>query len=215
MNYFQVTNLKGFGLMQRDTRFDDFSDAEAHYEKRPSAWIDNTNDWGSGEVVLVEIPTSSEANDNIVAFWKPREKVEQGAELSFQYRLRFGKHTAFDSGIGRVVDTWVGAGRTSGAIRDGNDRNLEGTWRVVVDFEAKALSAAAGPVVSEVSTNDNASILEHFVEHLPEQGIWRLSMLVRPAPNNGTPLRARLLVGPNAVSETWLYQLPDLAQARQ
>ena len=110
MNYFQVTNLKGFGLMQRDTRFDDFSDAEAHYEKRPSAWIDNTDDWGSGEVVLVEIPTSSEGNNNIVAFWKPRQKIEQGAELNFQYRLRFGDHTAFDGKIGRVVDTWVGAG---------------------------------------------------------------------------------------------------------
>ena len=215
MNYFQVTNLKGFGLMQRDIRFDDFSDAEAHYEKRPSAWIDNTDEWGSGEVVLVEIPTSSEANDNIVAFWKPRQKIEQGAELSFQYRLRFGEHTAFDSGIGRVVDTWVGAGRTNGTSQDDNNRKLEGTWRVVVDFVGDTLSAAKGPVVSEVGTGENADVLEHFVEHLPEQGIWRLSMLVKPASNNDTPLRARLLAGPNAVSETWLYQLPDLAQARQ
>jgi len=215
MNFFQVTNLKGFGLMQRDTRFEDFSDAEAHYEKRPSAWVDNTDDWGSGEIVLVEIPTSSEANDNIVAFWKPRQKIEQGAELNFQYRLRFGEHTAFDGDIGRVVDTWVGAGRTNGASQDENNRNLEGTWRVVVDFEGKTLNAATVPVISEVGTNDSAEILEHFVEHLPEQGIWRLSMLVKPAPNKDTSLRARLLAGPNAVSETWLYQLPGLAQARE
>lgn len=215
MNYFQVTNLKGFGLMQRDTRFDDFSDAEAHYEKRPSAWVDNTDDWGAGEVVLVEIPTSSEANDNIVAFWKPRQKIEQGAELSFQYRLRFGAHTAFDSGIGRVIDTWVGAGRVNGASQGEGDRNLEGTWRVIVDFAGKTLSAADGTIVSEVSTNESAEVLEHFVEYLPEQGIWRLSMLVKPAPNRGTPLRARLLTGTDAVSETWLYQLPDLTQVRE
>jgi glucans biosynthesis protein len=109
----------------------------------------------------------------------------------------------------------VGAGRTNGANQGENNRNLEGTWRVVVDFEGKTLNAANVPVVSEVGTNDNAEILEHFVEHLPEQGIWRLSMLVKPMPNKDTPLRARLLAGPNAVSETWLYQLPDLAQARE
>lgn len=45
-------------------------DLEAHYEKRPSLWVEPVGNWGAGAVVLTEIPTQSEIHDNIVAFWK-------------------------------------------------------------------------------------------------------------------------------------------------
>lgn len=64
-------NPRGFGLIQRDRRFSHFQDLEARYQTRPSAWIAPKGDWGPGRIVLAEIPTDSETNDNIVAYWRP------------------------------------------------------------------------------------------------------------------------------------------------
>src|SRR5690606_19550095 len=80
---------KAFGLMQRSRRASDYQDLEAHYELRPSAWIEPTSDWGSGSVQLVEIPTNNETNDNIVAFWRPDEPIPAGKPWHTSYRLRW------------------------------------------------------------------------------------------------------------------------------
>jgi glucans biosynthesis protein len=79
LSFLQVNRLGGFGLIQRDTDFHQFEDAEARYDLRPSAWVSPRKGWANGEVVLVEIPTDSETNDNIVAFWKPGEDASAGA----------------------------------------------------------------------------------------------------------------------------------------
>mgnify|MGYP000327270674 CR=1 FL=1 len=71
VNAFEADNPRGFGLMQRDLNFDHYQDLEAHYEKRPSAWITTKGPWGRGWVELVQIPTDDEIHDNIVAFWRP------------------------------------------------------------------------------------------------------------------------------------------------
>ena len=39
---------------------------------RPSLWIEPIGDWGDGEVMLLEIPSDSENNDNIIAQWRPK-----------------------------------------------------------------------------------------------------------------------------------------------
>jgi glucans biosynthesis protein len=64
-------NPRGFGLLQRHRAFADYQDLEAHYERRPSLWIEPIGDWGSGAVQLVEIPSNAERHDNIVVFWRP------------------------------------------------------------------------------------------------------------------------------------------------
>ena len=64
---FTTRNPKGFGLMQRDRAFSSYEDAEASYERRPSAWIVPKGDWGPGRVELFQWPTPDETNDNIVA----------------------------------------------------------------------------------------------------------------------------------------------------
>ncbi len=61
---------KGFGLIQRKRRFEEYQDADAHFERRPSLWVEPRGDWGEGHVELVEIPSSKEINDNIVAYWQ-------------------------------------------------------------------------------------------------------------------------------------------------
>ncbi|MBC7140292.1 MAG: glucan biosynthesis protein [Defluviimonas sp.] len=120
---FQDNNPKGFGLSQRHRDFDHYQDDEAHYEKRPSAWVEPIDDWGEGAVVLVEIPTDSEFNDNIVAFWRPRAPIgptDVGHQIA--YRLLWSA-SAPDSGpLGRVIAT-----RTGVAMNDGNRTAIERT----------------------------------------------------------------------------------------
>ena len=59
---FMDNNPRGFGLIQRDRRFDNFQDLEARYQTRPSAWVTPQGNWGPGQVVLVEIPSDSETS---------------------------------------------------------------------------------------------------------------------------------------------------------
>lgn len=84
-------NPRGFGLMQRKRGFGDFNDLEAHYHKRPSAWITPRGEWGAGAVTLVEIPADLEIYDNIVAYWRPASPIAAGAEHTMRYRLQWGR----------------------------------------------------------------------------------------------------------------------------
>ena len=62
---FVDSNPRGFGLIQRKRDFRDYQDLEAHYEKRPSLWIEPIGDWGEGGVFLVEIPSKEEIHSKL------------------------------------------------------------------------------------------------------------------------------------------------------
>jgi periplasmic glucans biosynthesis protein len=79
-------NPRGFGFLQRDRNFDHYQDDDQRFEIRPSLWIEPIGDWSAGGVQLVEIPSDSEANDNIIAFWKPKQPLNAGTETFFAYR---------------------------------------------------------------------------------------------------------------------------------
>ena len=82
LSAFADSNPRGFGLMQRGRALADYEDLEAHYENRPSLWVEPNGNWGEGVVELVEIPTDREINDNIVAFWRPRDPLKAKDEYS-------------------------------------------------------------------------------------------------------------------------------------
>lgn len=86
ISLFADENPKGFGLIQRRRNFADFLDPDQHWELRPSLWVEPIGDWGPGAVQLIEIPSESEINDNIVAFWRPAQPLPAGGEASFAYR---------------------------------------------------------------------------------------------------------------------------------
>ena len=77
---FADMNPRGFGLLQRARTFDAFDDDDAHWELRPSLWIEPIGDWGDGEVILLEIPSDSENNDNIIAQWRPKAGLAAGGD---------------------------------------------------------------------------------------------------------------------------------------
>ena len=86
ISFFADQNPRGFGFIQRERRFENYLDYDQHWENRPSLWIEPIGDWGEGAVQLIEIPSESETNDNIVAFWRPKAPLAAGAEHSFAYR---------------------------------------------------------------------------------------------------------------------------------
>ena len=121
---FQDNDPRGFGLMQRKRDFADFQDAEARYERRPSAWVEPLDRWGPGAVHLVELPTGNEFADNIVAFWRPRAPLAAGREHRFRYRLHWCADHAWRPELARAVATRSGLG----------DAESERPRQYVVDF---------------------------------------------------------------------------------
>ena len=88
----QVTSLsdanpKGFGMLQRDGKWDNYLDAEANYHLRPGLWVTPEAGFEKGRLEVVEIPTKSEIHDNIVAFWTLRSRLKL-AVLYFAYELK-------------------------------------------------------------------------------------------------------------------------------
>src|SRR5438270_11164227 len=65
LSTFSDVNPRGFGLMQRKRSFAAYNDLEAHYELRPSLWIEPIGDWGEGAIRLIEIPTG-EVNPSLL-----------------------------------------------------------------------------------------------------------------------------------------------------
>ena len=127
---FSDTGPRGFGLIQRERRFTEYEDIAASYHRRPSAWVEPIGDWGRGHVVLVEIPSSEEIHDNIVAYWRPVDPIAAGSEILLTYRLSWGWDVPDLNGLLRVARTLTGAGPN-------------GRRRFVVDFAGHG--RAGGP----------------------------------------------------------------------
>ena len=204
MSYLQANDPKGFGLIQRDRDFRDFQDLEARYERRPSAWVKPREDWGKGSVVLVEIPTRSEVNDNIVAFWSPSDSPGAGETVDLTYTLTFGPPGISGHPTGMAMNTFVGDGNRVGG------GNQQGAYRILVDFAGGPLDdiEAGADVVSHVSASESTEVLEHFVEYSEPTEQWRVSMLVRPPQEQTMALRAYLSRNGEPLTETWTYELP-------
>lgn len=182
---------KGFGLLQRKRRFGDFEDAEAQYDRRPSAWVEPKGDWGAGHVELVEIPTDLEINDNVVAYWQPRRPLAAGEPARFEYRLRFTSEP-LDPVLARVVATRVGQ-----ALQSGDQRSF------VIDFQA------TGPVPPDLRLRVSTSagrLLAPRWQFVQQTGVIRLSFELDPGRATLAELRAEVLSGGRPWGETWLYR---------
>ena len=192
---FSVENPRGFGLLQRQREFSQFEDLDDNYQKRPSAWIEPRGDWGKGTVDLVEIPTADETNDNIVAFWSPEKLPEPGVAFEYDYRLHWTiDESAFHSpNLGWVKQTL----RSTGDVKQSNlIRQPDGSVAFLVDFEGPVLAALPedANVRSQVTTDDNAEVVENNLRYNPEIKGWRLTLRLKVKdPGKATEMRAALL----------------------
>lgn len=192
---FGQANPRGFGLMQRARAFADYEDLEARYDKRPSLWIEPIGDWGQGAIDLVEIPTPNETNDNIVAFWRPKDKLSAKGEYTFTYRMHWGWDMPWQTQLARVTTTLIGAGPE------------DGSRIFVIDVVGDAVKGkpADAPLRPEIGTSAG-KITDVFCIPNPETGGWRISFHLQAGGAKLAELRCVLLGEAGPVSETWLYR---------
>lgn len=200
----QATRLQGFGLLQRDRRFASYEDDEAHYERRPSAWVEPLGDWGPGRTELLQLPTPDETHDNIVAYWVPAELPVPGQPIDLSYRLHWQGDKTRQPPNGYVVQARRGQGWAPLKPAE---------LQFVIDFDGPALRALPAGVVAEAVATVGAGGRVVESRAWPHAaGGWRMQLRVaRSDPSQPLELRAFLRQGPNALTETWAALLPPAA----
>ena len=195
MSAFSDTSPHGYGLLQRNRNFTAYQDLQVNYERRPTLWVEPIGDWGQGAVDLVEIPTANETNDNIVAFWRPREKLAARGEYSFTYRLHWGADRPHPGPLARVISTRSGIGETAE------------TRVFVIDFvgdTVKNLPPDARTRVDFSSTAGNIATVFSFPN--PETGGWRISFNMDPGGAKVVEMHCYLANDQGPLTETWIYR---------
>lgn len=203
-SFFAVEKLSGFGLLQRDRRFSAYEDGEAVYHLRPSLWIEPVNEWGSGNVMLMEIPTTNELADNVVAMWQPAQAPQAGQRLEFIYRQHWTTSEDPSHAGGHVVATRSG-------LHDWQPEQR--TFAVEFSgIEADRLKEGEVPdAIAEIvgDGKERAKIQGVAVQPLGD-GRWRAGFQIAPVKDGGKlsdvgpiELRVCLKHGDDYLTETW------------
>ena len=186
---------RGFGFLQRDRNFDHYQDDDQHWELRPSLWIEPIGEWGPGGVQLVEIPNDSEANDNIIAFWRPQQVLPAGGEIAFAYRQFWCWSPPVKPDLATVVTTRGGRG-SNGRRR-----------RFLVEFHGDALAATQPQQdIKPMVTAAPGSITFVRQFYSPDVKTCRILFELDPGNEASSELRLVLEAAGKPISETWLYR---------
>lgn len=206
-SFFNMEKCDGFGLLQRDRRFNAYEDGEASYHLRPSLWIEPTSDWGAGRVMLMEIPATNELSDNTVALWEPARTPQPGDRIEFSYRQHWTMDPDPSQAGGHVVATRSG-------VHDWQPEQRT----IIVEFTGTSLSQPSEiPLSAHVdAVGDGAArirIQSVNVQPMPEDR-WRVSFQISPAAEGGklaetgpVELRCCLKRAENFLTETWVHRV--------
>ncbi len=184
---------KGFGLWQRGRNFQDFQDLEAHYERRPSVWVEPKGTWGDGFIELVEIPVEDEIHDNVAVYWKPAKPFEPGSTYSFEYRLRWGENIPAAWSGARVAKTRVGTAKKPD------------TLLFVLDYEGLAVKDVRDLPVADVRSTAG-TVSNIVVQRNPDISGVRVTFELSPGSVELIEMRTVLKVAEQAISESWVYR---------
>ena len=187
-------NPHGFGFLQRDRDFTHYQDDDQHWERRPSLWIEPIGDWGAGGVQLLEIPSDSEVNDNIIAYWRPKTPLAPGAEAAFAYR-QFWCWSPPDRPPGAIV-TLSRSGRGAGKRR-----------RFLVEFTGEALvdPLKTASVVPQLNVSPGQIATTRTFPGADGKS-FRVLFDYDPGGDTSAELRLVLAANDRPISETWLYR---------
>lgn len=193
---FVDSNPKGFGLLQRERSFAAFQDDSQRFDRRPSVWVEPLSDWGEGSVQLIEIPTESDVNDNIIAYWRPKAALPAGAEATYAYRQYWCWNIPEPPPLARVSLTRTGKGRT------GRRR------RFLVEFVGDQLAdpGVLAELKPALSASKGASISNMKLWPYPERKVMRVAFELDPADEMLSELRLVLEAAGKPLSETWLFR---------
>lgn len=204
INQFVSDRLLGFGLLQRDRNFFHYQSFRFEYQHRPGLWVVPQNKWGPGVVELVQIPSESEINDNIVAYWVPDDPAKAGEVLRYDYTLKWLMHepTRHDQAITHA--TRIGYAAT--------EPGQKKKWiKVAIEFMGGRLDELTTPasVVPHVSARREVELTRVAATHNRHTDGWRLSFRV-PANALEEPLELRAYLATpkgQVLTETWTYTL--------
>ncbi|WP_452101172.1 glucan biosynthesis protein [Camelimonas abortus] len=199
---FVENNVRGFGLMQRDRVFEHYEDLDIAYERRPGYWVEPRGDWGEGVVELIELPTTDETNDNIVACWIPKAPAQPGEQLVYRYAITSIGPTAGMHAGGEAVNSFQSAPRALGSAEPVNPN----ARRLMVDFaggELKYWLKDPSRVQVDASVSDGR-ILRTFLIPNPHIGGFRAGVDVEAPPGKTVDVRVFLRAGAKALTETWI-----------
>jgi glucans biosynthesis protein len=191
---FMDRNPQGFGLVQRERDYSQFQDDDQRWERRASLWIEPVGEWAQGAVQLIEIPSDSEVNDNILAYWRPRAAMAAGSEVAIAYRQFWGWAPPVRPAVAIATNSRVGRG--------GGGRRR----RFVVDFTGDPVMAVPLAEIRTVLTAAPGTIPSSRLWLYPDRKTVRVSFELDPGPENASEIRLVLEAGGKPLTETWLYR---------
>jgi periplasmic glucans biosynthesis protein len=196
MSFFDE-NPRGFGLFQRERRFDDYEDLEAIYHRRPSTWVEPVGQWGRGSVRLVELHAPNEASDNIVAFWVPEELPLAGSPIELTYRLHW------------FIDQIHPPAGFVTATRQGHSQTFQPELHLfVIDFAGGGLEKekADSGIEAKVKVGAGAALVHLTVQKNLFDETWRAVLALRPD-GSGRPVELSCFLhrASHVLTETWGY----------
>jgi glucans biosynthesis protein len=207
----------GFGLAQKDNNFDHYQDIGRRYDRRTWLWAEPLDPLPPGRLELMEIPSSLEIHDNVLAFWSvDNHWLQERTALHARYRLFWMPPASTPHSLGRVVSNRL-LSRTSKDFQE-----------FYLDFEGSVLNSIT-PVeglASVVTTGPDNPVLEKSLTKNSVTGGWRLRLRVKPPKEGGfvdnllgsqeevdgsQRVSAHLVRGenlPQPISERFLYDFP-------
>ncbi|MEI8705254.1 glucan biosynthesis protein G [Pseudoalteromonas sp. B62] len=199
---FTYENPKGFGLAQRDRDFNNYFDTEAHYHDRPSLWIEPEGEWGNGRVELVEIPTDTETNDNIVSYWVPEKPFKAGDSLKLSYKM-----TTFNAHLNQHEKARVVRTRIGSAALPGEDNPPPKSHRqFTVDFSGPELNQLSKKLDLKADIQlTTGEVSDVTIQKLPDTYGWRVAFKIAPQDGKPVDMRLSLKLREKEISEVWSY----------
>ncbi|TWT39867.1 Glucans biosynthesis protein G precursor [Thalassoglobus neptunius] len=191
LSRFEVAELHGFGLIQRERRYSRYLDDEAQYHRRPDIWIQPKSPWINGTVELLELPAPHEGHDNIAAFWVPGDQINIGEPVDLDYEVHFRSTKRKEDGfLARVV-------------RHSLTRNEDGTIDVQLHFRGTAIAQLSDetPVLLDLLTV-RGEVLKQ--ESIKTKSGWRVDLKISPI-DVDDPVEVQLTLRDSnrRLSETW------------
>ena len=184
-------DIKGFGLIQRHRNFDYYQDLESNYHLRPSAWIEPLNDWGKGQLTLLEIPSNAETNDNIVAYWEPKGGLKKGEPYRYSYRITASNDSPNMASKARVVRSSKGQKQSKGK-------------ELLIDY-SNVKSQDIDKIAIDASISKGKILSSRMVAHPDINGV-RVFVTFEPESTNVAELRIQLKKDDKPIAATWLYR---------
>jgi glucans biosynthesis protein len=203
LSAFLDKDVRGFGLLQRDRSFEHYQDLDLAYELRPSYWIEPREGWGEGQIGLVELPTSDETNDNIVAAWTPKETLAAGRSITFGYRITALMNDARLTPGARAISTYRTRPRALGSA----EILAPGATRFLIDFSGGELSyfLSDPSLVEVVPTTSAGKIIRSFLAPNSHVRGFRAAIDIQIDPGQSCDLRVFLKGANRALTETWTF----------